>query len=541
MLISDIMARCAESIIITRPRGFGKTVNLDMLRIFFEKTEEDTSVYFRNLEIWKCGEKVTSAQGTYPVICLDFKNLTGETWDETYEGIKSVMADEFKRHEKGLRGFMDEYDVRWFEEVAYGKGDEVSYDWSLMTLTRLLNNRYHKKPIVLIDNYDTPIVTAIDKGYAKEANMFFEGFFSSALKGNRDLDFGILMGVYQFIGAGITSGYNNAVRRDVLERRLAEYFGFTDGDVKKLLADFGAADRYDEVREWYGGYFFGGVKLFNPASVMDYVREGFKAKEYWANLPVRIDFKSFVPDPTHYYLCELVELALGGETCINIKTLFTYEGFKTIYDMYSMLFNAGYFGFYAPEGDDHEEELAKIAETVDGGYYSRSASVTPVNREVAGSFADAVWNYVRTLFNIDLAAGLGETVNGGDAVLIEKKFRAYVSAVVGCYDDAEYLRQGFVLGLYSEVGSVYKIEFDSSLMMDGFGVFMEPLRDKNSLPGIMLQFKGCEKRHGLLKAAKDALAKIGQDTRGGDMIEHGVKTMLKIGVAFCGKDVEIVT
>ncbi|MCD8200824.1 MAG: AAA family ATPase, partial [Clostridia bacterium] len=283
LLIKDLVDSQVEVSLITRPRRFGKSLNMDMLKTFFEKTDEDTSVYFRDLKIWDCGEKYTSMQGKYPVIHLNFAIPKAKTWDDLYGSLKKTITNEYSRHETELDGFVPKRKAAVYERVANEEGTRADYVDALRLLTELLHKRFGIKPIVLIDEYDVPIQNGFEADCLTDAVDFMRGVFSTGLKDNLDLDFAVLTGVTRISQASIFTGLNNLEVYSVTDNKYSQYYGFTKDEVKAMLRDFDAEDKYGDVCDWYDGYYFGNTEIFNPRSVDSYIARGLEAGKYWAN------------------------------------------------------------------------------------------------------------------------------------------------------------------------------------------------------------------------------------------------------------------
>jgi hypothetical protein len=285
LLIKELMDQGAVAMLIPRPRRFGKTLNLSMLRCFFEKTAEDTSHLFRHLKIWQSGEEYTSQQGKYPVIYLTFKDIKESNWTSALEKIKRLIQEEFLRHnylrnENALEAEEQEY----FETIANLTATSSAYEDSLKRLSRYLARHHQQQVILLIDEYDTPIQAGYVNGYYKEVVGFMRNFLSGGLKDNPHLAKGVLTGIMRVAKESIFSGLNNLDVFTLLNHNFSDKFGLTEDEVKRLLEDLGASERYAEAKTWYNGYCFGSHIIYNPWSIINYagkLDEGFKP--YWAN------------------------------------------------------------------------------------------------------------------------------------------------------------------------------------------------------------------------------------------------------------------
>lgn len=290
LFIRDIIDRNAKVLLITRPRRFGKTLNMDMLKTFFEKTDEDTSLYFLDKKIWACGDKYRSEQGRYPVIFLSFKDACSKTWEQTYGDFKEIISEEFLRHRELLNSdrLLPE-DIEQYSRIASKTADDVEYRSSIKFLCRILNEHWNgnmdcgerKDPIVLIDEYETPLQTGANNGYYPQVKNFAAGLLSACLKDNPDLSFAVMTGVLGMPSDSLSGGLNNVKAYTVLDGKFSEDFGFTRDEIRELLAYYGAENRYEELCKWYEGYRFGDSVIFNPWSVMNYVIDGFRPSCPW--------------------------------------------------------------------------------------------------------------------------------------------------------------------------------------------------------------------------------------------------------------------
>ncbi|MCD8205338.1 MAG: AAA family ATPase, partial [Clostridia bacterium] len=313
LLIKDLIDTRSKVTLITRPRRFGKSLNLSMIQTFFEKTEEDNSVYFNGLKIWECGEKYRAEQGKYPVIYMNLKGPSGSSWDELYSDIKNEIVHEYTRHPE-LYGNVEILEAPLYERIVNGTGSDSDYKESLRFLCELLHKFYGVKPIILMDEYDHPIQEAVNVRYYDEAIEFFKSFLSNALKDNKSLSFAVIMGITRVSKEGIFSGLNNLDVSTVLTDEYSRYFGFTEEEVDKILEDYGYLDKKSEVREWYNGYRFGKdmTGIYNPWSVIKYVKAGCDPRPYWVNTSENGLISGILFDPNAKIRANLTKLVEGG-------------------------------------------------------------------------------------------------------------------------------------------------------------------------------------------------------------------------------------
>lgn len=281
MFIKDFLDERPMVSLFTRPRRFGKTLNMDMLRTFFEKTDEDTSVYFQDKLIWNQGEKYRKYQGKYPVIFITFKDVKKDTWDKTLNHIIQIITSEYKRHTE-LANSEKILDKDYYDMVIAGTTDKNLFDSSLYMLSKMLHEHYGVAPVVIIDEYDTPIQQGHTLGFYDEVILFMRNLFSGVLKDNKHLSYGFLTGILRVAKESIFSGLNNLTINSILENKYSEYFGFTPDEVREMAVYYSAEDKYDELCKWYDGYLFGNSEIFNPWSVINYFRNELPAESLLA-------------------------------------------------------------------------------------------------------------------------------------------------------------------------------------------------------------------------------------------------------------------
>ena len=257
---------------------------MDMLRVFFEISAEDTSIYFKDKAIWNCGEKYRSHQGKYPVIFLTFKDVKFNSWESTKNKIYSLMKEEYTRHRELLSSDkLSEYETEFLKRILNGTASEVDLAESLEKLSKMLTTHYEIAPIIIIDEYDTPIQEGHSKDFYDEINGFMRNFFSGAFKDNPNLSYGFLTGILRIAQESIFSGLNNLTVNSVMSEKYAQYFGFTEDEVDEMLAYYQASEKKEELKAWYDGYLFGTREIYNPWSVINYIANDCTPQAYWVN------------------------------------------------------------------------------------------------------------------------------------------------------------------------------------------------------------------------------------------------------------------
>ena len=524
LMIRDFLEEMPMVMLFTRPRRFGKTLNMDMLRTFFEKTDEDTSVYFINRKIWTCGEKYRKHQGKYPVIFLSFKDVKCATWEETYHMITMLIHMEYRRHAE-LAGSGNP-DSDFYGKIVRETAGAEDYMLSLMMLSKMLHEYHGVEPIVMIDEYDTPIEQGYLSGFYDSAVLFIRNLFSGVFKDNRHLKHGFLTGILRVAKESIFSGLNNLKINSILESRYSEYFGFTPEEVRKMAADYGAKDKYEEISAWYDGYRFGGTEIFNPWSVINYFSNGNKPGCYW------------VSTGSNDVIGEMLAHA-DEQTYRRLQSLIQGEAFTTVVDtgviypriqdnpssVYSFLLVAGYL---------NAEEMGV---TVSGEVMCR---VSLPNREITYVYNKEILSRLGRIVSPAVTVSLQEAVFDRDVerlkVCLEKLLRESVSY----YDTAaETFYHGLMLGLCAIFSDSY---FVTSNRESGDGRYDIQMKPKNKeLPGFILELKtekDCSPSE-LKKLAQEALKQITDKRYEAAMAAEDVQPIVCYGIAFSGKNTEI--
>ena len=344
LLIKEFLDRKPLVSLFTRPRRFGKTLNMDMLRVFFEKTDKDTSIYFKDKKIWKCGQEYTKHQGQYPVIFLTFKDVKFDTWTATLKKIGGLLQVEYGRHKELLESKkLADYEKKSFLKILNGDVNEVDLSASLENLSRMLDAHYGKAPIIIIDEYDTPIHEGYSKDFYDEIVGFMRTFFSGAFKDNRHLSYGFLTGILRIVQESIFSGLNNLTVNSVLDEEYREFFGFTDSEVNQMMNYYGKDEKKAELKEWYDGYFFGNTEIYNPWSVINYISKGCIPQAYWVNTGKNEIIEEVLKVTTDDITERLDALLMGERVIVSINQNVVYRSLtEDPGNIYSLLLVAGY-------------------------------------------------------------------------------------------------------------------------------------------------------------------------------------------------------
>lgn len=519
LMIRDFLDKKPMVSLFTRPRRFGKTLNMDMLRVFFEKTNEDTSVYFKDKQIWQCGDYYTKHQGQYPVIFLTFKDVKSMTWEETFQKIRRLISLEFIRHnELEASSILTAYEKEQYHLLAGDSGDEVDCQMGLQLLSLLLHKHYGRECIIIIDEYDTPIQQGHTCNFYPEIVNFMRNFFSGGLKDNPHLAFGFLTGILRVAKESIFSGMNNLKTYSILDDGYSSYFGFTEKEVKDMLRYYGKDDKYDELSEWYDGYRFGNTEIFNPWSVINYISDNCFPKAFWQSTGSNDIIGEIIKTATPEITEDLYKLLCGEKIAAYIDTGVIYpEVQNNPYSIYSFLLVAGYL------------KVANIYPQSDGNFM---CDVAIPNKEITFVYEKEVLN--RTNQN-SLAISISQAVFSKDTQKLQTLLEDFMVKSISSIDGAnESFYHGMMLGLCAILGNRYKIRSNRESGLGRFDIQLMPLTKE--MPGFIFEFKHTKDEHiDLSTLANSALQQIEAKKYDTELRDNGVTSIISIGIAFRGK------
>ena len=526
MMIKDFLDERPIVSLFTRPRRFGKTLNMDMLRTFFEKTEQDTSVYFHDKKIWKCGVKYQNYQGKYPVIFITFKDVKFNTWAETLASVKDLLSKEARRHpELQDSDKCDSYDIKSFNALLSGDATEVELSNALLNLSQMLHKHHGIAPIIIIDEYDTPIQQGYSCGFYDQVILFMRNLFSGGLKDNKHLSYGFLTGILRVAKESIFSGLNNLKINSILDEKYSEYFGFTKEEVREMADYYGAGDRYAEICEWYDGYRFGNSDIFNPWSVINYFSNNCKPKAFWQATGSN-DIIGEILENADDEIYKRLHLLVQGQSILTyIDTDVIYPQIKNNpSSIYSFLLVAGYLKIVRSEISFGGDFMCEVA--------------LP-NKEIAFVYNKEILQKLTTIIPQSLAIPIQEAIYSGDSEKLKGLLEKLLLQSASCYDTVgENFYHGFMLGLCALLSGYYT----TSNRESGNGRYDIQLFPKNNrLPGVIIELKAgkdCSDR-ALTVLSKAALQQIIDKNYSAEMKEKGVPVIYQYGVAFCGKNVEV--
>ena len=527
LLIKEFLDQKPLVSLFTRPRRFGKTLNMDMLRVFFEISDKNTSKYFADKNIWQCGEEYRSHQGKYPVIFLTFKDVKFDTWDATIEKIRGLLQEEYGRHQELLNSDkLSQYEKEYFTKIISATANEVELTSSLERLSKMLASHYDKAPVIIIDEYDTPIQGGYSKDFYDEIIGFMRNFFSGAFKDNKNLSYGFLTGILRIAQESIFSGLNNLTVNSVMDEEYDSFFGFTESEVKAMLSYYGVSDKEEELKDWYDGYLFGSEEIYNPWSVINYISKGCLPQAYWVNTGKNEILDDVLRVATDDITERLYDLLQGERVVARIDQNVVYRSLaEDPANIYSLLLVAGYL------------KTPKKELQADGSYL---CEVSIPNREIAAVYKSEILSHFLQTGAITrtTANKIAESLYANDYKKLQSAIGEYMDKSISFVDGgAEGFYHGLMLGLIALMDNQYKIKSNRESGDGRFDVSLIP-REKR-YPGIILELKWKEKLSDveLEKWSNEALKQIGELRYDSEMKEDGITEILKFGIAFSGKKV----
>ena len=527
LLIEKILENRTPVTLFTRPRRFGKTLNMSMLKYFFDvENKKENRKLFENLKI--SNSKYMSEQGKYPVIFISLKDLKENSWEECLESLKDIMYKVFNEYEF-LKEKLNFVEKRQFDKIWEMTGNEKNFKTSLLDLSKYLNKYYSKKVIVLIDEYDSPIINAFDKGYYNEAIEFFQVFYSSALKTNDSVKYGILTGITRIIKEGIFSGLNNLYVNTVLSKNYAEYFGLLESEVIGMLDYFNMKYKIEEVRSWYNGYLFGNEQVYNPWSIVNYLREK-EIKSYWANVSGNTLLENMLDNAGESVYADLKRFTDGQSVEKYISDGTTIKSLLRSNDEIWQLFL--YSGYLTKA--EEQMEIDVMSE------YTNIYNLKIPNREIRSYFGSL---FLNRFFGTEVKTNiLIKALENGDIRKFEKTLSEIMINMLSHFDldsEMEKIYQVFMIGLVGFLMGRYEIVSNNESGYGRYDLAMIPVRSNEK--AYLMEFKISKTEKGMRAKAEEALKQIDEKKYDTRLKARGIKNILKIGIAFYGKSVKVVS
>ena len=514
--ISEVGKNVGKTLLFTRPRRFGKTLNMSMLKYFFDvRDAEENRKLFKGLEIEN--SLYFKEQGKYPVIFISMKDIKGNTLEKLFKNLKIKISHLFSEYRFLLKE-VDKIDSDFLEKIIFNDTVEESVlENSLSIFANILKRYYNQKVIILIDEYDTPLISAYRYGYYKEAKNFFSGLYGSVLKDNTVLQMGVITGIIRVIRAGIFSDLNNLKEYTILNKEYDEYFGFLEEEVKESLKYYEIGSKLEEVHSWYNGYRFGDKKIYNPWSILNFLSER-EFKSYWIDTSDNYLIKDILKSADRETFDKLNNLLFGKKVEEEITGKSTLQEVLEAHDLWELLLFSGYL---------------TIEKKIEDDIYS----VKIPNNEVKKFFKDS---FIEISFGTNLTfKRLIKTLLNNNIEDFEKNLQEILLKYMSFYDVAniEKVYHSFILGLMIHLEGKYEINSNGEGGLGRYDIAIEPL-NKN-LRGFILEFKVADSEEALEQKAEEALEQIKGKKYYIELEKRGIKEMTFLGIAFYKKFLKI--
>lgn len=529
-LIKSIIGEPGEVKLFTRPRRFGKTLNMSMIKYFFDIENKDgNKKLFENLKISE--NEYFEKQGTAPVISISFKSYSENSWEDGFKIIRTIIGELYTEF-KYLTENMDEIEIEEFNNIRRQK-ENMNWKYALLNLTRHLYNFYGQKVVLLIDEYDQPIIDSYVKGYYEDAISFFKTFYGVVLKDNNYLEMGIMTGILRVAKENIFSGLNNLRVHTILDNRFTEYFGITESEVEKALTDFNLEFELQDVQKWYNGYLFGDIKVYNPWSIINFLNDE-KLKPYWVNTSGNELIKLYLKKLKNEIFDDFSKLLNREEIYKRINENMTFSNLESNYskNIWNLFFHSGYL------------TLGKKIED-DGMCYLKIP-----NEEILKMFSEM---FIEIYFeDYEKFLYMSNALREGNISEFEKHLKEVLLENVGIFDVSGIYREqfyhGLMLGIILTLKNEYEITSNNFSGKGRYDLLLKPKNLEKRKEGIILELKVVNAMENLsedkifekLENECDiALQQIEEKEYASVLKNSGVENVLKIGIAFFGKEVAV--
>lgn len=530
LLIQDILDKKASVSLLTRPRRFGKTLALSMLKVFFEDERDedgnkiDNSHYFSEKKIAYCGEKYLIHQGKYPVINLTLKSAKQPSYKMAYNILCENIAEEFRRHRYILNsGKLGAEEVQKFQDIITKNAGADDYATALAFLSKCLKKYHGSNTIILIDEYDVPLENSYFEGFYNQMIAFIRSLFESALKTNDALEFAVITGCLHISRESIFTGLNNLKIVSILRNDYAEAFGFTGEEVETMLAVYEMADRVEEVRTWYDGYLFGDTRVYNPWSIINYVNENqhkteFFPKPYWSNTSSNSIIRELVEEADLDTRAEIEHLIEGGIIKKPVHEDITYGDIHESKDnLWNFLFFTGYLKKVGEQFEDNEIYL----------------QLTIPNEEIRYIYKNTVLSWFDKKINaLDRSALLGALENG-DCETFADFVAEQLQDSISFFDYAENYYHGFLVGLLKGAGR-YRVLSNRESGNGRPDIVMQAPSVRGK--AFILELKSVKEFKQMAQGCADALAQAERENYQAELKRIGYSDITVYGICFYRKE-----
>ena len=530
LLIKDLAAK-GRAYLIPRPRGFGKTLNLSMLRYFYEKGANSTAYLFEDLKIWQ-HEEFRKEQGQYPVIFVSFKEIFQSSYNEMLSHFGNVISLECKRHPELMTSSkLDENEKGRFQRLCTEKGSEFELANSLKFLTEVLYKHHEKEVIILIDEYDVPVQAAYTHGFYDNLILFLKELLIGTLKDQSYLEKGILTGTMALANAGIFTGLNNLDIYNLTHPKLADKFGFTSSEAEDLLSYYSISED-DKVKEWYNGYIFGKTNgMFNPWSILKCIEREGELEIYWSNTSDNIVLKRLISRASSTTKSELEQLLNGQSIKKTIQESLVYPDIDQQQNLiWTVLLFTGYLTY-------------KDYTLVEG---KKKCDLIIPNKEIQYLYRDLITLLFTNSVPGDHVQDLLRSLLEGNTEVFSALLQDFILTSMSIYDlastEPERSYHLFILGLLVMLNNTHEVRSNRESGLGRYDIIIIP-KDK-SKPAVVIEFKKVWKKtteNALVASAQMALDQIIDKKYAQELYDQGIQSVIAYGIAFEGKNVSVLS
>lgn len=533
LLVKEILDQGGQVKLFTRPRRFGKTLALTMLRTFFEAeidrngVQADNRHYFEGTKIMDAGEEYTRHMGQYPVVFLSLKSAKQPTFEMAYEMLKRQIKEEFDRHAYVLGAdALDETAKKIYQRIRSMEAGDAEYASAIAFLSKCLEQYHGKKTVILLDEYDVPLENAYFEGFYDQMISFIRSLFESALKTNDSLELAVITGCLRISRESIFTGLNNLKIISVLNNHYAEYFGFVQEETDAMLDYYGIAEKAGEVKTWYDGYLFGSTEVYNPWSVINYVDDAVSQpvsfpKPYWSNTSSNSIVRELIQKADSRAKQEIEHLIAGGTIEKQVHEEITYGDIHQSQDnLWNFLFFTGYLKAVSQRFE------------VDTIYLTMKIP----NAEIGYIYRNTIREWFEQRIKAEDFTPMYQAILGGDAEVFEDTVKRHLSESISYFDSEERFYHGFLLGLLSPLQK-YDILSNRESGDGRPDIELKPYDEK--MPAVIIEIKQVKKFTQMEDGCREALRQIEEKRYADGLLEEGYEKVMKYGVCFCRKSCRI--
>jgi hypothetical protein len=535
LMIKDLVEDGSKVILLNRPRRFGKTLNMSMIKNFFERTDEnieEKSYLFKDLKVWEY-EEVQKHLGKYPVIYITFKDIKNLTWQDCYLKITKLIQVEYDKHNYLLNAdILSDAQKKYYSSILNQEASLGEYEESLKYLTEFMAKAYKSKVILLIDEYDVPIQGGYSNGYYDDVINFMRNFLSGGLKDNENLYKAVLTGILRIAQESIFSGLNNLNVCTILNNKYSRYFGFEENEVEEILTYYGIETKMEDVKRWYNGYIFGNDVIYNPWSIIKYIENSDEGlMPYWVNTSSNDLVKKLITKGDEELKQEMQSLIQGEtiEKYIN-EDIVMNEVEQDTENVWSFLFFSGYLKAVKKERNEEGQLKCHLA--------------IP-NIEVSIVYKGIILNWFKANIGMDKYRNMLRALIKGNIDLFSDIFSDFVLKSLSYFDisgqEPEKIYHVFVLGMLVSLNETHQVKSNRESGYGRYDVMLIPREKKDK--GIIIEFKKViERKNETLEiAAENALKQIADKRYEMEMKDNGIDNIVKLGISFKGKEVLVLS